>query len=73
MEAMTNMFYTGKVRNVGMRKRDFRKTIQITGLSIISSIIVAVIAFFIEFEYDPTFVEFFLSNLALFLSMNNSW
>ena len=49
LEAMTNKMFTGKVRNEEMRKRDLRKALQITGLSVISSIIVTVIAFLIEF------------------------
>lgn len=49
LEAMTNMFFTGKVTQEEMRKLDFRKAIQITGLSIISSIIITVIAFLVEF------------------------
>ena len=43
LEAMTNTFFTGKVSNKEMRKQDFRKALQITGLSIISAIVVAVI------------------------------
>jgi hypothetical protein len=50
LEAMTNMFYTGKVTSEEMRKRDFRKAIQITSLSVISSIIVAIIAFLVDFS-----------------------
>ncbi len=49
LEAMTTMFYTGKVSNKEMRKRDFRKALQITGLSIISAIIVTMLAFLVEF------------------------
>ncbi|MHA1995967.1 MAG: hypothetical protein ACW97Z_15630 [Candidatus Hodarchaeales archaeon] len=49
LDAMTTMFYTGKVSNKEMRKRDFRKALQITGLSIISAIAVSVIAFLVEF------------------------
>ena len=49
LDAMTSKMFTGKVRNEEMRKRDFRKALQITGLSVVSAIIVTVIAFFIEF------------------------
>ena len=49
LETMTNKMFTGKVRNEEMRRRDFRKALQITGLSVISSLIVAVIAFLVEF------------------------
>jgi histone acetyltransferase (RNA polymerase elongator complex component) len=49
LEAKTTKMFTGKVRNEEMRKRDFRKALQITGLSVISSLIVAVIAFLVEF------------------------
>lgn len=49
LEAMTTKMFTGKVRNEEMRRRDFRKAIQITGLSIISSLIVTLIAFLVEF------------------------
>ncbi len=49
LDAMTTMFYTGKVGNKEMRRRDFRKALQITGLSIISAIIVTVMAFLVEF------------------------
>ena len=48
LEAMTTMFYTGKVSNKEMRSRDFRKAIQITGLSFISAIVVTVVAFLVE-------------------------
>ena len=49
LDAMTTMFYTGKVSNKEMRKRDFRKALQITGLSIISAIIVTALAYLVEF------------------------
>jgi hypothetical protein len=49
LDALTDTFFTGKVSNEEMRKRDFRKALRITGLSIISSIIVAAIAFLVEF------------------------
>jgi hypothetical protein len=49
LDAMTTLFYTGKVSNKEMRKRDFRKAIQITGLSLISAIVVTILAFLIEF------------------------
>ncbi len=49
LEAMTTKMFTGKVRSEEMRKRDFRKALQITGLSFISSIIVTLIAFLVEF------------------------
>lgn len=40
---------TIQVTGEEMLKRDFRKAIQITGLSVISSIIVTVVAFLVEF------------------------
>ncbi len=40
---------TIKVTGEEMLKRDFRKAIQITRLPVISSVIVAVIAFLVEF------------------------
>ncbi len=49
LDAMTTMFYTGKVSNKEMRKRDFRKALQITGLSIISAVIVTAIVYLLEF------------------------
>ena len=50
LEGMTSKFYTGNIINEEMKKRDFRKAIQITALSIISSVIITVLLFFLEFN-----------------------
>ena len=50
LEGITTKFYTGNIMNEEMRKRDFRKAMQITVLSILSSLIVTVLLFLLEFN-----------------------
>lgn len=50
LDAMTKDFKMGDIRNEEMIKRDFRKAMQISVMSIISSLVVTVLAYLIDFR-----------------------
>jgi hypothetical protein len=45
----TRNFFVGEISNEDLRKRDFRKALQITNLSMISSVIISILVYLINF------------------------